>query len=851
MTKHWILAACLTTGLGAQAQEPPDGMPLAVRNPSFEGEYLPLPAVQEGAKAQITGAIAPGWEDNSNWGDFAVDYGPETADPHRGTTAQRVTVIRNGVQFVQSAHLQKGRVYRFSVWLRGQPGQVVTLMLRRRGAPYTTYVSDAAVLSAEWRQFEIAGPVPEDADAYLMLIAGGVMRFYVDDAILTDLTDAEAGPPRAGNLLPGGNFEAGVSYGWSVRSEGSLEHAFADQRPMIDTTAAAVGRQSLRFDIPDGANAQIQSPIFTYNFNRAHTASFWLKASAPNTSLYVEFRGTGKGSGFAVGPQWQRFHMTHILPFRRYTYLYVHCQTGKGEGRSLWIDGAQVEEASGPAPDYMPTAPHDVSLGLQHPGHVVFDDEDADIDLSIAPPPPANSHLELSVVDIHGMPRELNPSIVPWPAAHVRLPDFADLSRGVFRLQARLIGADGQALSTPVDLVWARLPRPRDIEPTQSFFGNHIPLAPDYIAIALATGTRWVRLHDTSAIAKWPAAEASPGQWTYYDEGVTAAKEAGLAILGMLDGAPGWVSSKPREGYFAGWHIPDQPGWLDHWRTYVRQVVGHYKGRIDHWEMWNEPWGNWWVDAGVTPEQYAQMLQEAYRVAKEVNPACVIVGVDTCRGQEKWTDDVLRCAGTDAYDAFSFHDYNDTLYGGPVTVPTELSAILRKAQEKAGTPKPTWNTEGGLFAVGSFYTPLTGGMPAELQLSYIVRYDVCYMAEGVHNFFLYGIHSDPAMGQVECRTIEHDRAIRPILAARAVLASLVDGAGVPVRHEPVEGVDQYTFPARAGEQVSVLWSYAGENRVVPVPPATVVLDIFGNPLPPGATLQLGYEPRYLVMRLGN
>jgi hypothetical protein len=419
----------------------------------------------------------------------------------------------------------------------------------------------------------------------------------------------------------------------------------------------------------------------------------------------------------------------------------------------------------------------------------------------------------------------------------------------MWKMQAQVVDAQSKALSAPAQLIWARLPRPREIDAKNSFFGTHIQLSPYYIQMARAIGTRRVRLHDTSMLGKWPVAEVEPGQFRFYDEGVTAAHNGGLRILGMLDGAPAWTSTKPREGgYWGIWNIPDKPDALPQWERYVRTVAGHYKGRIDDWEIWNEPWGNWFQGAGGSAELFGQLTRTAYAAAKQANPNAYIIGIDAYRGHEDWTKAVLSHAGPQNFDGFSFHDYNDALYGGPQSVPQNNATHFTDIQKAYGTPKPLWNTEGGLFGVGSWYAPETGGMSAQMQPSYAVRYDVAYMAAGVKAYYLYAIHTDGAMGDIETRTNEHDRAVKPILAARAVLASLVDGLGTPQRTEPTKGVDLYTYPhdTQLRRSVSVLWSYDGAPHAVAVPRGVRVLDVWGNALPAAKSITVGPEPVYWV-----
>jgi hypothetical protein len=815
-----------------------DDVPLT--NPGFEEGWVDAPADPQG---RVSGRIARGWSDNSSWADVTVDYGVETANPHRGASAQRIHLRRiasGAVQFTQGTQFKKGRAYAWTLWMRGRPGTAVSLMLRRQGAPYTTYASSDVVLSPEWREFSVEGAVPEDAEGLLLLRLTAPAEIVVDDAHLADLTDAAASAaPRQGNLVSGGSFEAGLSFGWTTRIGGAPSPDVLDPRPVIDDAQAKDGHRSYRVDLPPDADLELRSPLIRPNVGRPHAVSLWVRASR-ETYVHVELERTPLSAGTGIGTAWQRLVLRGVMPYLRATRLGLRASVR--EATTLWVDAVQVEEAAEPSDRYLPQSPHEVVLRLERPGSIVFDDERAAANLAVAPPPPEGAQLRLRMTDVYGAVTDLPP--VALPAATVALPTTP---RGVFKLTAQLASRTGADLASPVELVWSRLPRPREIEPSQSYFGLHVPLAPDYVALARASGHRWTRVHDTSMFTKWPLVEPLPGEWRWFDRQAAAAREGGMAVLGMLDGAPRWASTKAREGgYWGIWHLPDAPEAPKAWEAYVRAVVGHYRGTIDAWEVWNEPWGDWWSGNGGTAKQYGELLRTAYRAAKEANPRVTILGVDTYRGQEAWHEGVLAEVKLDAFDAFSFHDYNDALYGGERSMARVQADAFNAAQARYGTPKPLWNTEGGALALASMYAPEIGGMPVRSQMSQGVRYDVTMMAAGVRAFFFYAAHADPPMGHPE-GAIEGDRAIKPVLAGRAVLASLVDGAGRPVRRDTVPGVDLYEFPSREGTVVRVLWSQDGDPHPVPLEAKARVLDVFGNPLAAERKVDVAVEPRYILV----
>ena len=127
------------------------------------------------------------------------------------------------------------------------------------------------------------------------------------------------------------------------------------------------------------------------------------------------------------------------------------------------------------------------------------------------------------------------------------------------------------------------------------------------------------------------------------------------------------------------------------------------------------------------------------------------------------------------------------------------------------------------------------------------------LAAGVERSFLYAVHTDPAMGAIETRTDEYDQAIKPILAARAVLAAHVDGLGAPARVEAPAGVDRYRFPpdpAHGGRVVEVWWTHDGSVQQVPLPDGARVLDALGGSLPPTARIRLDQEPVFVLLPPG-
>ena len=139
---------------------------------------------------------------------------------------------------------------------------------------------------------------------------------------------------------------------------------------------------------------------------------------------------------------------------------------------------------------------------------------------------------------------------------------------------------------------------------------------------ANALGAAWTRVR-----FHWAEVQAGgPGTWTasVTDGEINGEIAAGRTVVGLLIGIPDWA----REGNLPrGLNLPhSDPN--NTWANFVREAVGRYNGRINHWIIWNEPDvndpnapGHTW-DGSV--QDFFQLQRTAYLAAKEVNPNATI-----------------------------------------------------------------------------------------------------------------------------------------------------------------------------------------------------------------------------------
>ena len=133
------------------------------------------------------------------------------------------------------------------------------------------------------------------------------------------------------------------------------------------------------------------------------------------------------------------------------------------------------------------------------------------------------------------------------------------------------------------------------------------------------TGASWIRLPiDRSAVEK------SKGQydWGYVDNLVNSASSHGLRILGLIGYTPMWERPEGPPMIFP--FAP--PREMDGWQRFVTAAAQRYAGKINSWEIWNEP--NLLLFMGFIPDRvhhYIDILKTAYPAIKSVSPGATVI----------------------------------------------------------------------------------------------------------------------------------------------------------------------------------------------------------------------------------
>jgi hypothetical protein len=149
----------------------------------------------------------------------------------------------------------------------------------------------------------------------------------------------------------------------------------------------------------------------------------------------------------------------------------------------------------------------------------------------------------------------------------------------------------------------------------------------------------------------WTDFEYEMGVWDYsgYDEFVDAGKAAGKKILAILAYDVPWIHPGGRRRRYI---TPEQ---LPYYLRYVEELVRRYKGKIDAYEIWNEPD---WIFWQGKREDFFELSRAAARKIRELDPGAKIVAGSFNRIPRSFIRDMFQAGAMEEADIISFHPYD-------------------------------------------------------------------------------------------------------------------------------------------------------------------------------------------------
>ena len=190
--------------------------------------------------------------------------------------------------------------------------------------------------------------------------------------------------------------------------------------------------------------------------------------------------------------------------------------------------------------------------------------------------------------------------------------------------------------------------------------------------------------------------------WQRFDEIVDLAEKFDLKLIARVDRSPLWAQK------------PDaQPEWppakFEDYGDFMAVLAERYKGRISHYQLWNEPnlareWGS-----APDPKSYVDLLRVGYERLKEVDPDIRVLMAPLAITLERspramveldYLDQMYQHGVFDYFDIMSANayglEYPPTAEPDPDVLNFRRVELLREVMERNGdTKKAVWFNEYG------------------------------------------------------------------------------------------------------------------------------------------------------------
>ena len=204
-------------------------------------------------------------------------------------------------------------------------------------------------------------------------------------------------------------------------------------------------------------------------------------------------------------------------------------------------------------------------------------------------------------------------------------------------------------------------------------------------------GAQWVR-----QTFRWDNINPEENEWNFrrFDHLMKLADQHDKKVIAVLAYDVGWIHSEGK----ARRHIDRNQ--LKHYLEYVRRTVTRYKGRVDAWEIWNEPNVIFWK--GPDRDFYALSAQTAALI-KSIDPHTPLLIGATFRVPGRFIQGLIDNGTLEKADALSIHPYGLN--------PEAAARLIEKAcriVHQTYPKKQIWVTEVG-YPTRGLYPTKAGG----------------------------------------------------------------------------------------------------------------------------------------------
>jgi polysaccharide biosynthesis protein PslG len=213
-----------------------------------------------------------------------------------------------------------------------------------------------------------------------------------------------------------------------------------------------------------------------------------------------------------------------------------------------------------------------------------------------------------------------------------------------------------------------------------------------------AAGIRWIRMDLRWGLFEPDEAGKVDRAYTeLVDSVVNRIRRHQMKLLVVILQTPAWADCT---GHGGDKYPPCNPS---EFGRFMRWLAGHMNGRVDAWEIWNEPNSpDFFVG---DPTTYVALLREGYENLKAVDAAVPVVLGAPIYNDTQWLGDAYRSGARRWFDVLAIHPYQGQSDRPPGTPPWDYSkdkwalaavgAVRSLMVRNGDEAKPIWFTEFG------------------------------------------------------------------------------------------------------------------------------------------------------------
>ena len=241
------------------------------------------------------------------------------------------------------------------------------------------------------------------------------------------------------------------------------------------------------------------------------------------------------------------------------------------------------------------------------------------------------------------------------------------------------------------------------------------------------------RLWDLAGMTRWSDLETSPGvyNWTNLDNFMNLLSSHGVTdIIYTFGYTPAWA------GPASSLPPTNNQDFVD----FITALATRYKGKITHYETWNEPYSSTFWTGSMA--QLVQLQNDVYKTVKSIDSGATVhtpvLGASSSPGDcsnssaSYGTGSFFAANGTSNFDVVDLHLYPYPLSSGPA--PETDGVMITNTKCSMNTygisSKPIWNTEFS-WSIDSYLPSSTD------QVAWVGRSHLYLQSQGIARSYWY------------------------------------------------------------------------------------------------------------------